>query len=950
MISFIVRAMTGLLVCFASIAFAVNNAIEPSSKACPSSQKHYRTTIRHIEGGGIGYNKGYTTLEAFLAPDPGKWPVMPFLDARGHLFDDGKWATNAGVGFRAILGSRAYGFNTYYDYRNTHRWHYNQIGIGLETLGTLWDIRINGYLPVGKKISAPYHTKFADFSGHHMILSQKRQFAMKGADAELGFHFGKTQLFDFYAAAGPYYYKGPLNHNAWGGKVRLAGMYKDYITLEISDSYDTAFHNNFQGQLSFTLPFGSRSRVKKTKGVNSCKIADVLNSRMLQPVGREEIVVVDHKRKHTIATNPSNGQPLFFVFVDNTSHSDGTFNSPYPTLALAEANSKPGDIIYVFPGNGTTTGMDAGINLQANQKLWGTGISQSIQTAQGNFTIPALSSSIPIMTNTSGDGVTLSTNNQISGMNLTNVAGNGIIGSDPENVQILTCTISSSQSHHINLNYSTSSGSALLDKLTLTNSTNNAIFIEADTATSTAISISNSNILSNQNGGLHFLLNEASSTELTLINNTMIGNTATDFTGQCIMIDTIGTIGQCNLGLINNTISQNPTNAALYVFNASGGSFTNLQAVLEGNVITSNGTNVLFDTPCDSFTLMATHNNISNSLGAGNPGLIVGPESINTANILIANNQINQNAADGITIICTPCNELILTVADNVICNNQGSGINQFTYPIITNETVTLTNNTISSNLNIPDIDNGAGGISLLGFDNMMATITNNTFINNAIGFTNNSSYIGAIDAVGSSTLNVDVSHNTFENTNLAFNMGGSYGTTSNSLGISNNTFSNNIGVNGIALDLSPTGSFGTLTATIENNISTSNSSGFAINVNPTNPAYSIPIIVSGNTIDNNTAFGIILTVENGTIIAAFDNNTLNNNIISPTFQAVTSSGSLCLEMHGNSSDTGYALNNNGGTFNLAPCNVTTVNAGMFSFPESPVINVQSCPGATHCP
>ncbi|MDE3045922.1 MAG: inverse autotransporter beta domain-containing protein [Verrucomicrobiota bacterium] len=61
----------------------------------------------------------------------------PFLDARGHVFDNGKWAANAGVGLRTLKGTRAYGINAYYDYRNTGRFHSNQIGAGLESLGEL---------------------------------------------------------------------------------------------------------------------------------------------------------------------------------------------------------------------------------------------------------------------------------------------------------------------------------------------------------------------------------------------------------------------------------------------------------------------------------------------------------------------------------------------------------------------------------------------------------------------------------------------------------------------------------------------------------------------------------------------------------------------------------------------------------------------------------------------
>ena len=138
---------------FCSSSFSKCFAASPEEENCPDGKQHYRATIRHIESGGIGYEDGYTTLEAFLASDPSQWKVTPFLDARGHIFDNGKWAANAGVGLRALWGNRAYGINTYYDYRNTGRFNSNQIGAGLETLGELFDFRINGYLPVGAKTS-----------------------------------------------------------------------------------------------------------------------------------------------------------------------------------------------------------------------------------------------------------------------------------------------------------------------------------------------------------------------------------------------------------------------------------------------------------------------------------------------------------------------------------------------------------------------------------------------------------------------------------------------------------------------------------------------------------------------------------------------------------------------------------------------------------------------------
>ncbi|MCX6991193.1 MAG: inverse autotransporter beta domain-containing protein [Chlamydiae bacterium] len=397
--------------------------------SCPPGPKHMRASTRHIEAGGIGYNKGYTTIEAFLSSDPSLWRLMPFLDLRGHVFNDGKFASNAGIGARSIWGCRAYGINAYYDYRNTHHRNFNQVSLGLETLGTLWDVRINGYLPVGGKISSPYNPTFGRFSGNSILVNRKYQYAMKGIDGEAGFHFGKTSLFDFYGAAGPYYFKGEMGKGAIGGKARIASYFKEYITLELSDSWDNVFKNNVQGQLTLTLPFGPKSRQKATTKncPDTCDYANTLAMRMVQPVARQEIIVIDTDKKAT----PANS---FVLFVDNLSHSAGTFESPYATLSDAEANSKPGDIIYVFPGDGTSTGMNSGITLKEGQSLLGAGTEYSLATTLGTISIPASSSTSPVLTNTnSAPVVTLASNNIVSGLYIENTNGNGIFGANITN-------------------------------------------------------------------------------------------------------------------------------------------------------------------------------------------------------------------------------------------------------------------------------------------------------------------------------------------------------------------------------------------------------------------------------------------------------------------------------------------------------------------------------------
>lgn len=780
-----VRLLITFLICVSSAAFAW----QPPSVS-------YHTSIRHIRDGGIGYDQGYTTLEGLFISESANSHRIPFLDLRAHLFNDGYVAANAGIGFRRTSNHSIYGFNAYYDFRNADKAYYNQMGFGFEKLSKSHDIRVNTYLPIGEKSTSLEPAQFAGFSGHEMLVSQQYQLAMKGATAEIGRPLNLSQRFGFYAALGPYSYFGNIGSSTWGAKARLKGTLGPYLSIEGRYSYDQLFHNKFQAQFTFKLPLPHE---------NKSPLFSV--KQMLEPVERQEIITISNREKIASAIDPETGNPFYFIFVDNMSHSEGTFESPYPTLLLAQNNSKIGDIIYVSPGDGTSQGMNQGITLKNNQKLFGSGRQQSIQSTLGTIVIPAQNTTAPRLTNPEADAITVAANNEISGFIITDALGHGIFGLNTQNISISYSTLSGSLDHQIHLEYNTAPGTAIFDHLTITDGDLNAIFIDSE-STSMVATLKNSTIQDNSASFIEATF--AGDANFTMTNNTIDNNSSSLLTfngpGTVLISDNtftnnarpeVGPVsmnagthsfsatierniidqsasGAIRFGLTNtnsadltvshNTITNNEIGAAgsslgsAIVLNLNGSTNTNAQLVLQNNVITGNGGNALHSTNGDFNTLSitATNNEISNNGGGG----FSFDSSIDTFTFNANDNTILNGGDNGISTSGSQTIETAnITLTNNEITGstNNGNGL-AFSHEGGT-LTLTATNNTFS--------DNEGSGILFYsdGFENLNTTIQGNIISNNQnLG----SNATGGIDLEQFTNLTATISDNILSSNNIS--------------------------------------------------------------------------------------------------------------------------------------------------------------------------------------
>lgn len=564
----------------------------------------YRLTLRNQEGNGVGYNQGYSSLDLFATPAQGWGSAFPFLDVRGHVFNNGCWAANGGLGVRWVPGSHVYGINVFYDYRHLGHHAYQQVGGGLEFLGKKWSARLNGYFPISER---KHHEAagFYKFEGHQAVFRRRTEFSFMGGDLEIEKKLYQNSWFGLDGLLKGYYFNGKFNKQAGGAMLGLNASLTSYLVLQGRISYDSFFHLKGNGELGLRIPLGSRRPLHR-KGLSPSERM-ALEKRLIEPVERFEIIPIAHHMQQGPALDPNTGEPLYFVFVDNLrGSSDGSFENPYRTLAQAQSNSSSGNVIYVFPGDGTTSGMNQGIILQSGQRFLGSGTEHLFTTPFGVLPIAAQTSRSPTITAPTQGAVYCNNNTEVSGFNITGGAI-GIRAIDVQNVLISRNVIANFTQVGIRLD---DTRGALVRDNTIKDSTGNPIFGILTGASNSAQSdvILTGNTIANLNGttiGITMATDGTSTFHMTATNNNI--SNCTVGMGTIEILDTSflavdvenNNISSCDLGVnirlqddsradvsINRNYLLGNSEQGIFLRNGSTGSY---QAVVSNNILILNG-------------------------------------------------------------------------------------------------------------------------------------------------------------------------------------------------------------------------------------------------------------------------------------------------------------------------------------------------------------------------
>ena len=541
-----------------------------------------RISARHVAGSGVGHTNGYSSLDWFLPLLPAESDsTMWFGDFRALIFNDGEFGSNVGTGYRWFVEdqNRIYGINGYWDTRNIDRLLFNQAGIGVESLGQIFDFRANGYTPA---VNATYqHQPWnAYFRDNGLILPSTA--ALSGMDAEAGINFPKFYQISTSLFGGGYYYDSNHTIAAAGWRVRAEAAWRDNVVVGVSVQDDDLFGQTVNGmiELRYTAfhhaTLARRSMRHKFRDADGVGDGATVRHRLADPVYRRQNIVLQTDDNRL--TKPDGADPLNFIHVVPGGAGTGTFEDPYGTITEAMDDLLAATGVVYTPNGGTFVG---DVPMTAGSSLFSNGPTQFVSTNIGSVQLPfsGTNSSLTALPSKIEGNVTLANNTILNGFDVQDgVVGNGVMGVSLTNNRITSSAgdaISLTSSSGVSMNnllIASQAGrgillensSASLSSVTIQNSGNTALEIN----TSTGVNINNLLIANSMGRGILLNDSSASLSSVTIQNsgNTAleINTTANDRTVTATGLNIRNTVGSIS------GIDANVTGAGDLVLNITG--------------------------------------------------------------------------------------------------------------------------------------------------------------------------------------------------------------------------------------------------------------------------------------------------------------------------------------------------------------------------------------------
>ena len=331
---------------------------------------------------GFGYSGPYGTigLKTHLGEDlfDGRW----LFEHQSHLaIDEANYFANFGVMRVISLHSANADVTTGFwvdhdgDEQGDFAHTFNQLSFNASVKTERMDVVLNGYYPVGSTdfaIGDP--TGNSSFQGNFLVLQAGIDSALQGYDATVRLRPQSMAFINGVVELGGYGYESELIDQFAGFRARfgMQALKGGLMSFEINN--DDRFGTTGAIQLAYQF------------GVNARGTEYGLTGRDLEPTVRNDHII-RFQQDFIPVVDPDTGLAYNVIHVDNTVGAGGlgSFESPFDSLAAAEAASGTDDIIFVNVGDGTSTNYNTGIALKAGQFLLGDGVEHLVPMAGGGL-------------------------------------------------------------------------------------------------------------------------------------------------------------------------------------------------------------------------------------------------------------------------------------------------------------------------------------------------------------------------------------------------------------------------------------------------------------------------------------------------------------------------------------------------------------------------------------
>ena len=448
-----------------------------------------RVSARHVAGAGVGHTSGYSSLDWFLPLSAESDSTMWFGDFRGLIFNDAEFGSNVGTGYRWFVEdqNRIYGINGYWDTRNNNMLLFNQAGIGVESLGQIFDFRANAYTPA---VNDTYqHQPWnAYFLGNGLILPSTA--ALSGVDTETGVNFPAFYQISTSVFGGGYYYDSNHTIAATGWRVRAQAAWRDSVVVGVSVQDDELFGQTVNGMIELRqtvfhrTTLARRSMRHKFRQADGSGDGETVRHRLADPVYRRQNIVLQDESSRL--TTPG-GTPLNFLHVvPGGGAGSGTFEDPYSTISGAMADLLSATGIVYTPSGGTFA---EPVTMTAGSSLFSNGPTQFVSTNFGSVKVPlsGVNSSLTALPSKIVGNIGLAHNTVLNGFDVQGrISGTNVTG-----VSLVNNRIASSPLDAIIL---TSSTGVNMNNLLITNPIERGILLNDSSASLSSVTIQNSGL------------------------------------------------------------------------------------------------------------------------------------------------------------------------------------------------------------------------------------------------------------------------------------------------------------------------------------------------------------------------------------------------------------------------------------------------------------------------